>query len=85
MEAKAKRLGATEFGMSEAKDKRYYVIYGGHKINFGSKRGQAFIDHKDNKKRKAWRARHSKIKNKNGQAVIDLKTSPSYWAAQLLW
>ena len=32
---KALSLGATEFGISSAKNKRFYVIYNGKKINFG--------------------------------------------------
>ena len=61
LENKAKGLGATDFGTSKAKGKRFYVIYNGKKINFGSDVGQTFIDHGDNKKKKAWVARHSKI------------------------
>ena len=77
---KAKSFGASETGFSKVKG---YVIY--EKINFGSNVGSTFIDHNDNKKRKAWRARHSKIKNKEGQFVYKLKTSPSFWSYNLLW
>ena len=34
---KAFRLGATEFGRSKTKDKKYYVVYRGKVINFGQK------------------------------------------------
>ena len=82
---KAKSFGASEIGLSKVKGKRLYVIYDNKKINFGSDVGSTFIDHNDNKKRKAWRARHSKIKNKEGQFVYKLKTSPSFWSYNLLW
>jgi hypothetical protein len=82
---KALELGATDFDVSEKKDKRFYVIYDNKNIHFGAKNGKTFIDHKDQTKKNNWYARHSKIKNKNGQYVINLKTSPSYWSANLLW
>lgn len=82
---KAISLGATDFGRSKTVNKRFYVVYNGKTINFGSKFGKTFIDHEDSYKRSAWYARHSKILNKKGQNVINLKTSPSYWSANLLW
>ena len=60
MKSKAKKLGATAFGTSKVKGKRYYVVYNDKIINFGSDVGSTFIDHHDQKKRKAWRARFSK-------------------------
>ena len=85
LHATALRYGATEFGNSKKKGKRFYVMYKGKRINFGSSVGQTFYDHRDKKKKKAWVARHSKITNANGQNVIGLKSSPSYWASKLLW
>ena len=82
---KALRLGASEFGVSKNKNKRFYVIYQAKKINFGSKNGSTFYDHKDKTKRKAWYARHSKIKDKSGNLVINNPLSASYWSANLLW
>jgi hypothetical protein len=76
--------GATDFGISKAKNKRFYVIYNDHIINFGSKDGLAYIDHEDDKKLHAWRARHSKIYNKNGLAYKD-KSSPEFWSWHLTW
>ena len=76
--------GVTDFGFSTVKNKRFYVIYNDKIINFGSKNGETFIDHGDEKKRKAWRARHGKIYNKNGLAYED-KTSPEYYSWNLLW
>ena len=85
MDQKAIKLGATELGVSNQKAKRLYIVYNGKKINFGSKTGLTFIDHHDENIRNAWRQRHSKIKNKKGQYVYKLKTSPSFWSWNLLW
>lgn len=77
--------GVSAFGKSKAKDKRFYVIYNGNRINFGSQTNNTFIDHGDTKKRDAWRARHSKIKLKNGEFAYKVKTQPEYWSYYLLW
>ena len=82
---KALSLGATEFGQSDRKNKRFYVVYDNKKINFGSPTAKTFLEHHDEKKRDAWRARHSKILNKDGHEVYKLKTSPSYWSWHILW
>jgi|694.fasta_scaffold35053_6 hypothetical protein len=83
--SKAKRLGATDFGKSKKKNKRFYVIYDGKIINFGSSIGKTYYDHKDKLKREAWYARHSKIKDKNNKYVINNPYSPSYWSNKILW
>lgn len=85
LKQKAINLGASDFGESRVKGKRYFVVYQGKRINFGSDSGSTFIDHRDEKKRDAWYSRHSKIKNKAGNLVINDKTSPSYWSAKILW
>ena len=82
---KAIKLGASDFGESKIKNKRFYVIYQAKKINFGSKNGSTFYDHKDKTKRINWYKRHSKIKDKSGQNVINNPLSASYWSANLLW
>ena len=82
---KAFSLGATAVGYSKRAGKKYYVEYDGKIIHFGSDVGQSFLDHKDETIRKAWRARFEKIKNKEGQYVYKLKSSPAYWAYTLLW
>lgn len=82
---KAIKLGASDFGESKNKNKRFYVIYKAKKINFGSKNGSTFYDHKDKTKRNNWYNRHSKIKNKLGDYVIHNPDSASYWSANLLW
>jgi hypothetical protein len=82
---KALFLGATQFGESKAKGKRFYVVYNGKKINFGLKGGSTYIDHGDDKKRDAWRARHSKIKLKTGEYAYKVKTQPEFWSYHVLW
>lgn len=82
---RALALGATDFGESRRMGKRYYVVYDGEIIHFGSDKGSTYVDHKNDEKKDAWFARHSVIKNREGKNVIDIKTSPSYWSANILW
>ena len=82
---KAIELGASQFGLSDVINKRFYVIYNDRKINFGSRNGSTFIDHQDEMKRRNWYLRHSKIRDKTGEFVIYKKTSPSFWSANILW
>ena len=72
LKQKALSLGATEFGQSNMKGKRFYVRYLGKKIHFGAKGGQTFLD-------------HTKIRDKQGRLVHKLKTSPSFWSKTILW
>jgi len=85
LQKKALTLGATDFGLSRTKNKKYYVIYNGRRINFGQKGYEDFTKHKDVGRQRAYWARHSKIKDKQGRRVINNKESPSYWSARLLW
>ena len=82
---KALRLGATNFGYSKSKGKKYFVVYDGKTINFGAKGMSDFTKHKDEDRRKRYYARHSKIKDKSGKKVITQKSSPSFWSYNLLW
>ena len=45
LQKKALTLGATDFGYSKAKNKKYYVIYNGRRINFGQKGYEDFTKH----------------------------------------
>jgi hypothetical protein len=92
LERKAKHLGATEFGSSKVKGKRFYVIVcvdhtndKCKRINFGSDTANTFVDHKDENKRSAWRARHSKIKLKTGEYAYKVKEQPEFWSWNILW
>jgi hypothetical protein len=82
---KAMKLGASNFGYSKAKGKKYFVVYDGKTINFGAKGMSDFTKHKDEDRRKRYYARHSKIKDKSGKKVITQKSSPSFWSYNLLW
>ncbi len=85
LENKAFKLGASQFGISNRLNKRFYVIYNNKTIHFGSKTGKTYIDHRNNELRKNWIARHSKKQNSKGEYVITIKDSPSYWSKNLLW
>ena len=85
LEQKAFKLGASEFGISNRINKRFYVIYNNKYIHFGSKNGNTYIDHHNDEIKQNWIARHSKIKNKTGEYVIKIKESPSFWSHNLLW
>ena len=81
LQKKAIIHGATDFGYSNAKNKLYYVIYNGRRINFGAR--EDFT--KSIPRQMAYWSRHSKIKDKQGRRVINNKEYPSYWSARLLW
>jgi len=77
-----------ELTVSKAKGKRFAIKADGKTINFGAwpfKRDGSFIDHKDEKIRDAWRARHSKILLKDGTPAYKSKQSPEYYAWNILW
>lgn len=81
----ARFYGATDLYKSNIEGKRYTVVFDNKIIHFGSSEGKAYIDHFDDKKRRAWYSRHYEILNKEGKRVIHLKSSPSFWSARLLW
>ena len=85
LRVKAMKLGATEFGPSKAKGKKYYVIYNNRRINFGAKAMSDFTIHKDPERRKKYRARHGKIKTKSGILAYKDKSRAAYWSWHLLW
>ena len=85
MRERAFDLGATEFGKSRTKNKKFYVVYGGRVINFGQRGYSDFTKHKDEDRREAYMKRHKAIKNKEGKLVYKDKSSPSFWALNLLW
>jgi hypothetical protein len=82
---KAFSLGATEFGKSKNKNKRFYVVYKGKIINFGQLGATTFIDGASEIKKNAFHARHKKILLKDGTLAYLNKNQPSYWAYHLLW
>lgn len=82
---KAFKYGATAFGKSKAKNKKYFVIYNNKIINFGDARYEDYTTTGDKVKRSNYRKRASKIKNKYGQYTFSNKNYPNFWAYHLLW
>ena len=85
---------------SNAKHKKYalFVKRNGKvkKINFGDSRYQHFkdktnlklysyLDHNDASRRKLYRARASKIRNKDGLLTYKNKNYSNYWSYHYLW
>jgi hypothetical protein len=73
-----------ELSSSDREGKRYKVVlndYEGKKrtIHFGSKGASTFLEHKDDKTKNAWIARHKVRENWND------KYSAGFWARWLLW
>jgi hypothetical protein len=85
LKAKSKKYGATDFGISKNAKKKYYVVYDGKTINFGSRGMSDFTIHRDEKRRKNYQSRHSKIKMGDGRYAYKLKSSPSFWSYNILW
>jgi hypothetical protein len=82
---KALKLGASDFGYSKNKNKKYFVVYDGKTVNFGQKGYSDFTKHKDPQRRKAYRQRHGVIKTKEGKLAYKDKNQPAYWSWNLLW
>lgn len=64
---------------SPVKGKRFRIDMNSHHHDFGSADGKTYIDHKDDKLKKAWIARHRTNKNYNS------KHSAIYHSRKLLW
>ena len=60
-------------------DKRFEINMSGMLHHFGSDVGKTYIDHKDERKKKAWIARHKNDKNYNDMH------SGIYHSKNLLW
>lgn len=79
---------------STRKDKKLMVEHNDKIIHFGAKNYQHFydktriykdLDHNDDERRKRYIARHSKVKDKDGNYVINDPNSASYWSLNVLW
>ena len=64
---------------SPIKGKRFRIDMGDHYHDFGSDIGKTFIDHRDEKIKRAWIARHRTNPNYNS------KHSGIYHSRKLLW
>ena len=82
---RALAMGATEFGKSKAKGKKYYVIYNGKRINFGADGMSDYTLHKDKDRRHRYRLRHKVIKLGDGRYAYRIKSQPAYLSYYLLW
>ena len=74
--------------ISKAKAKRFVIITNdGNRINFGLwpfTGSGSYLDHKDDKLKSSWRARHSKVMRAGLPAYLD-KSSPEYYNWRILW
>jgi hypothetical protein len=75
---------------SRAQNKRFSIKSpSGKLINFGlwpfDTGDGTFLDHKNEKIKSAWYARHSKILKIGGGRAIDDPESPAFYSARILW
>ena len=84
MEAKARRLGATELRPSWHKMKKWAVLYKGKYLHFGAKGYEDYSQHRDPVRRESYRKRYEGILLKDGRRAFKVKTTPAYWAYNLL-
>jgi hypothetical protein len=85
LEREAINRGATKFGVSTKGNSKYFVIYKGKTIHFGSRIYQDYTFHKDEARRERYRNRHRGILKKDGTPAYLDKNQASYWAWNLLW
>ena len=85
MEAKAKKLGATELRPSWRAGKKWAVLYRDRWYHFGAKGYEDFRTHGDPVRRASYRKSHAGILLAEGRPAYKVKTTPAYWASNLLW
>jgi hypothetical protein len=76
-----------ELQISNAKNKRFVIIKDGKRINFGvwPISTGTYLDHKNDKIRTAWRARHSKNTLKDGRFAYKVPYTPENLSWSILW
>ena len=84
MEAKTRRLGADEIRPSWRAGKKMAVLFRGRWIHFGQRGYEDFTQHGDPVRRESYRKRHEGILLKDGRRAFKVKTTPAYWAYNLL-
>lgn len=82
---KALKLGASEFGISNRRTKKFFVSYNDKIIHFGAKGFSDYTQHKDKERRDRYRSRHKKIRLKDGSYAYKNKNQPAFWAYNILW
>jgi len=91
------KIGKYNYELSTRKNKKLMVKIGDKMVHFGSKiplMGHYFdktellpksLNHKDEKRRASYRARHGGIKLKDGSLAIKNPNQPAYHALKILW
>jgi GrpB-like predicted nucleotidyltransferase (UPF0157 family) len=82
---KARDLGLPMVHSSQRKNKKLFVVYNGKKIHFGDRRFSDFLTNQDEEQRARYRARASKIKDKNGVYSYDNPNTANFWAYNIIW
>lgn len=82
---RAIKLGLTDLKVSTRKGKKYMVKYNNKWVHFGARGYSDFTQHKDEIRRANYRARHSKIKLKDGRLAHKVKGTASWISWNLLW
>jgi hypothetical protein len=85
LERNARFRGATNFGLSNRLNKKYFVVYDGKKIHFGDVRFEDFSIHGDKRRRDNYRNRHKGVKLISGKPAYQDKRQPAYWAYWIIW
>ena len=85
LERKANSLGATKFGISRKKDKKYFVVYNNKTVHYGSRINVDFSWDQDEDRRRRYRARHSRILLKDGRPAYKVKGTAAYFSWWILW
>lgn len=71
--------------ISSRPGKKLMVEIAGKKIHFGQAGSKTYLEGAPAAKRDAYRARHSKIKLKDGSSAINEKYSPAWLSWHVLW
>lgn len=70
------------------------ILSNGKKVSFGHQKYQQYhdkigyykhLDHNDKKRRDSYRARHTKIKLKDGSFAVNRPYSPAWFSLHYLW
>ena len=76
MDAKARRLGATELVPSWRAGKKFAVLYDGKYVHFGAAGYEDFRTHRDPVRRESYRRRHEGILLKDGRRAYMSRHNP---------
>ena len=71
--------------LSDKPRKKIMVIIDGKRIDFGAKGSNTWLEGASKQKRDAYRARASKITNKNGEYTYLIRYTPNFLAYNILW